>query len=94
MFETAKFLGFSAGAVAGYVHATMLWRASHRLSAWTPIMGLLRIAIVAAVLVLAALYGQIFTAAGGWAIGFAVSALLFLCVRAAEPKTRESNPPD
>lgn len=93
MIETATLVGFLAGALAGYAHAAMLWRASHRLSPWSPIMGLLRLGVVAAVLVLAALYGQILPAAGGWAIGFAVSALIFLCVGSdKKPETRESKP--
>lgn len=95
MVEMSTILGFSAGAFAGYAHAAMLWRASHHLSVWTPIKGLLRLGIVAAVLVLAALFGQILTVAGGWAIGLAVSAILFLWVGSdRDPKPRESNTAD
>jgi hypothetical protein len=95
MIETATILGFSAGALAGYAHAAMLWRASHRLSSWGPITALIRLGIVAAVLVLAARYGQVLPAAGGWAIGFFVSALIFLFVGSKKkPERRESKPVD
>ena len=79
MIDWTHYFGFVAGLLAGLAHVTMLWRSSHRLSAWTPLLGMLRLGIVAAVLVFAAVYGQILAAAGGWAICFAVSAVLFVC---------------
>jgi len=60
----------AAGLAAGVLHATMLWRASSRHTAWTPLLGMLRLSAVATVLVLAAFAGAILAAATGWAIGF------------------------
>jgi hypothetical protein len=79
MIEMTHYPGFLGGLLAGFVHATMLWRTSQRLSAWTPLLGLLRLGIVATVLVVAAVYGQILAAAGAWAICFAMSAVLYAC---------------
>jgi hypothetical protein len=59
----------------------MLWRASRRLTAWTPVLGMLRLAVVAMVLVLAALAGTILAAAAGWASGYAPLVVCFLALR-------------
>ena len=59
MIEMTTIAWFAAGLVAGLLHATMLWRATHRLTAWTPVLGMLRLGVVAAVLVVAALSGAI-----------------------------------
>lgn len=79
MIEFTHYPGFLAGLLAGSLHATMLWRSSHRLSVWTPLLGLLRLAVVAVVLLLAAVYGQVVAAAAGWMICFAVSVILYYC---------------
>jgi len=71
MIEMTTWVWFAAGGVAGLMHATMLWRAMHRLSVWTPVLGILRLGFVAAVLILSALSGVILASAAGWAIGFA-----------------------
>lgn len=70
MIEMTTIVWFAAGLVAGILHATMLWRATHRLTAWTPVLGMLRLAVVAAVLLAAALSGTILVAAAGWVGGF------------------------
>ena len=72
---------FAAGLVAGLLHTTMLWRAAHRLTVWTPVLGMLRLGVVAAVLVVAALTGPILVAAAGWMVGFAALGTWFLGVR-------------
>ena len=79
MIELTHYPGFVAGVLAGYLHATMLWRSTHRLPAWTPLLGLLRLGVVATVLVFAAVYGQILAAACGWVVCFATSAVLYAC---------------
>ncbi len=61
-----------AGLAAGAAHASALWRTTRRPTAWTPLVGAVRVAAVAAVLALAALWGEILSAAAGWAVGFAV----------------------
>lgn len=96
MTDIASYLGFAAGSLAGVVHATMLWRSSHRLSMWTPLLGMLRLGLVAMVLVAAAVYGQILTTAAGWAICFAVCAVLYFLRHATsnEQVTPESNATD
>lgn len=92
MIELTHYPGLVAGLLAGFVHATMLWRSSHRLSVWTPLLSLLRLGVVTAVLVLAAVYGQILAAASGWAIGFATSAVLSACTGSKqEPKAGALN---
>lgn len=68
----ATYVGLAAGILAGFAHATMLWRTARRLTVWTPLWGLLRLAIVAAVLIVAAISGVILSAAAGWVIGFAL----------------------
>ena len=87
MIELTHYPGFVAGLLAGYVHATMLWRSSYRLSVWTPLLGLLRLGVVATVLVFAAIYGQILAAAGGWAVCFAASAVLYACFGSKHEQT-------
>lgn len=63
------------------LHATMLWRATHRLSVWTPVLGTLRLGVVAAVLVMAALSGAILLAATGVAVGLVVLGARFVMSR-------------
>ncbi|NJN47912.1 MAG: hypothetical protein HC808_17140 [Candidatus Competibacteraceae bacterium] len=71
MIEMITIAWFVAGLIAGFLHATMIWRTAHRLTAWTPVLGMLRLAAVAAVLIAAALSGAILLAAAGWVVGFA-----------------------
>jgi predicted membrane protein len=81
MIETTTSVWFAGGLVAGLLHATMLWRAAKQLTAWTPILGLLRLGFVAAVLVLSTLSGVILASATGWAIGLAALGTWFLVNR-------------
>ncbi len=67
---------FSVGLLAGWGHATALWRSTHRFSLWSPLIGFLRMGIVAASLVAAALSGAILFNAAGWATGFTSLALI------------------
>lgn len=78
MIDLTHYPGFVAGLLTGYVHTAMLWQSSHRLSALSAALGMLRLGIVATALVCAAVYGQILAAAAGWAISFSVSAVLHL----------------
>ena len=71
MIEMTTWVWFTAGFVAGFLHATMLWRATQRLNAWAPVLGFLRLGIVAALLVLSAVAGAILASATGWAVGLA-----------------------
>ena len=60
----------------GALHATGLWDAAHRAGGR---LGLpWRLPLVAALLVLAALVGQILLVTGGWAAGLVATAVLFL----------------
>ena len=72
MIEMTTCGWFVAGLLVGAIHSTMLWRATHRLTAWTPLLGMLRLTVVAAVLVAAALWGAILIAATGWVVGFLI----------------------
>ncbi len=72
MIDMTTWVWFSAGLVAGLMHAATLWRAAKRLTVWTPVWGMLRIAVVTTTLVLSAISGMIFASAAGWAIGIAV----------------------
>lgn len=71
---------FVVGLLAGGVHATALWRSAHGLSIWSPLIGLLRLGIVAASLVAAAISGAVLANAAGWAVGFAALALGLLLI--------------
>jgi hypothetical protein len=61
-------------AAVGVLHARMLASAAAR--GPHPLTLLLRFSLVAGVLVVAALTGHLFAAAGGWAAGFAVAAVI------------------
>ncbi|MCA9137207.1 MAG: hypothetical protein KDB00_10620 [Planctomycetales bacterium] len=71
MNETFSWVWFIAGIMAGCAHATMLWRATRRMGVWSPLVGMLRLGLVAVLLVMSALSGQILSSAAGWAIGLA-----------------------
>jgi hypothetical protein len=62
------------GVVAGTVHARMLARAAAQVP--HPLALALRFSLVACVLVTAAVTSHLFAAAGGWAAGFAVAAVI------------------
>ena len=70
MIENSAIPWFAAGLSAGVLQATMLWRTARRLTSWTPALGVLRLALVSLVLVVAAVSGAILAAAAGWAVGF------------------------
>lgn len=70
MLEIETIVWFAIGVVAGGLHGFMLRRSTHRLTAWTPLLGMLRLGLVATTLIVAAFTGEILTAASGWAIGF------------------------
>lgn len=76
MIDSSAVLGMIAGALAGLFHAGMLWQGVRVLSAWSAILGLLRIGVVGAVLVLSALHGQIVVTAAAWAVSFFVFAVV------------------
>lgn len=71
LLNLATCVWLTAGLAAGWLHATLLWHAARRPTAWTAALGLLRLVAVATVLVAAGLYAQIIVAAAGWAVGFA-----------------------
>jgi drug/metabolite transporter superfamily protein YnfA len=75
MIEFNILVWFLAGIVTGCLHATMIQRSSIELTWWTPLLGMLRLAMVAAVLVLSAVSGQVLASAGGWAIGLTMLSL-------------------
>lgn len=87
MNETMIVVWTAAGLAAGGWHAAMLWRASHRLTAWSAAFGILRLGTVAAVLIAAALMGAILAAAGGWVVGF-VACCGWCVVRQADRSVR------
>lgn len=82
MIDMTICVWLAIGLLAGFMHAMMLWRTAHRFTAWTPVLGLLRLAVVAVVLIVAALSGAILSAAAGWAIGFVVPGMWFVMFRA------------
>ncbi len=69
MIDTTAFAWGSAGLLAGLMHALLLWRGVHRPNAWSPLMGMVRLGLVAAVLVASAVFGNIIAAAVGWGAG-------------------------
>ena len=73
MIELTTVLWIAAGLGVGIVHASILWRATSRLSAWTPVWGILRLSFVASVLVLSALSGLILYSTAGWAVGLVLT---------------------
>lgn len=84
--------GFVAGLAAGFAHATMLKRQTARPSAWTPLLGFLRLGVVATVLLIAALNQRILAAASGWALCFAVALGIHAYGRSKQSTpSRESN---
>lgn len=77
MIDITTIAWFVAGLVIGWLHVTLLRRSTHRLTAWTPVLGVLRLGTVATVLVVAALAGAILAAACGWAVAFVFGSIGF-----------------
>ncbi|KAA5546242.1 hypothetical protein FYK55_04975 [Roseiconus nitratireducens] len=73
MIDATDWIWISAGAAVGMLQTVSLWRSVHHPTVYSPLWGLLRLAAVAAVLVVAAISGEVLWAAAGWAIGFAIS---------------------
>jgi len=70
----------TVGLLTGGVHATALWRAAHRPATIGAAMGIVRIAGVGAMLVLAAVNQGIVPAAVGWGLAYS-SMGMFLWIR-------------
>lgn len=68
-------LFFALGGLAGMLQATLLRRSAVR--GVHPVSAFLRLAAVAAALVLAALHGHLVAGAAGWAVAFALGTALF-----------------
>ena len=85
MIDSTSLMWFAAGLIVGFLHASMLWRDVHRLTAWSPLLGMLRMVIVAALLVVAALIGQILAGAAGWAVGLATLGTGLMLRRRSRP---------
>ncbi len=81
MIQVASMAWTAAGLVVGLLHADMLRRASRRLTAWSPALGMFRLGIVSALLILAALSGFILAAAVGWASGFFLTTCFWMAMR-------------
>jgi hypothetical protein len=87
MMGMETLLAMLGGTIAGLLHAGMLWRAARKVSPWTATFGLLRVLLIGALLVVAAVHGQILVAAGAWAVGFAMAANL---ITVADSKRSDS----
>lgn len=87
MIETVFSVWFLAGLAVGMLHAALLWRGSRRMSVWTPLVGMLRLGMVAAVLVAAAVFGSILPAAAGWLLGLWMLGAGLLAVRTRQPSS-------
>lgn len=70
MTEYIPLLWLLAGLAAGLTHAGLLRHESHGVSAWSPVRGLIRIIGIVLILVLAAQFGGLLSAAAGWGFGF------------------------
>jgi len=70
-------LWFAIGAATGALHTAGLWRRAHRVARpeWSFPS---RMPLVAITLVIAALVGRILPAAIGWAIGLAMTSVVFV----------------
>ncbi len=93
MIDANNLLWFAAGLVVGFLHASMLWRDVHKFTAWSPLMGMLRLSLVAASLVVAAVSGQILAGAAGWAVGLATLGTLFMARRRSRAAGIANTPP-
>ena len=82
MNDVPSLLAILFGSLAGLLHARLLWLGSQRLSGWSPMLGLVRVAVVGVCLTLAAVTGQLLTAAAAWFVSFLGCAIV-VTVRAA-----------
>jgi hypothetical protein len=89
-FET--WIWLVVGLAVGFFHSTMLWHAVHRLSVWSSLWGMFRLLAVAAVLLAAALGGNLLAAAAGWAAGLVSSGTWF--VISGFPRSEAPSPVD
>lgn len=74
MIERETLLAILVGTIAGLLHVWMLWRAAHQVTPWTAAFGLLRVLAIGALLMWAAIGGQILAAAAAWAVSFVLTA--------------------
>ncbi|HVW02201.1 MAG TPA: hypothetical protein VHB77_17750 [Planctomycetaceae bacterium] len=73
--STPLLLWLTLGLIIGATHALSLWRAILHVSLYSPLLGLLRLAVVSAILIAAARNGGILPTCGGWALAFPATAL-------------------
>jgi len=73
----------AAGLLLGVFHSTMLWKSAKQPNPWTALIGIVRVFAVGAVLVGAALSGEIYPAFLGWAAGF-FGCVLIVCIGRAK----------
>ena len=93
MIEMTNWIWFAVGLLGGCLHATMLWQGVNAQSEWSPLMGILRVGLVASLLVVAAFNGAILASASGWAVGFAVLATCLLVRRSSTPTRSSTSSP-
>ena len=93
MIELTTLAGMAAGLVAGLFHAHLLRRGTVRLTTWTPLWGMLRLGAVTAILVVAAISGEILAAAAGWALGFLTTCVWIVLRRLQGPVPRARTDP-
>ncbi|MCA9142646.1 MAG: hypothetical protein H6821_09075 [Planctomycetaceae bacterium] len=95
MIDTTTIAWVAVGWAIGWLHVTLLCRSTHRPTAWTPVLGVLRLGAVTAVLVVAALAGAILAAACGWAVAFVFGSIGFATRRTDRMRTaRLASPSD
>lgn len=87
-------LCFFAGLLIGIGHATSLWRSTARVGRFGGAGVILRLILVAAALLVAAIAALILPVAGGWAIGFPVAAGLLARRTSAGPRPHGSEAPN
>jgi Mg/Co/Ni transporter MgtE len=73
--STPVLLWFTLGLFIGAAHVWSLWRAIQHVSPYSPLLGLLRLAVVSAILLAAARNGGILPTCAGWALAFPAAAL-------------------
>jgi hypothetical protein len=93
MIDAKTSIWLAAGLMAGFLHASLLWRQVHRFSAWSPLMGMLRLGLIAVLLVAAALSGKILAGAAGWAVGLTVLGTWFMTRRSGRTVSAANTPP-
>ena len=78
----------AVGVVLGVLHAQGIWRTAHHRSATTAIVGMVRLLVVGLALTVAAIFGGILPAAGGWVIGLLTSVVAVLAMQRTSSKRR------